>query len=234
MPGAPLLIKICGLSTSETLEAALTAGADMVGFVFFPPSPRSVSLAQASALGAQVRGRAMKVALSVDADDALLDEAVASLGPDMLQFHGRESPARVAAVKARYGLPIMKALHVSARADLAAIAIYEQAADRLLFDARPPQNAVLPGGNGTAFDWSILKDVNTPLPWMLSGGLTPDNVTDALRRTGARGLDVSSGVETAPGIKSTELIARFLASARAAAAADTASAAQLGSAAEPV
>lgn len=209
-----LLIKICGLSTPDTLGAALDAGADMVGFVFFPPSPRHLSLDQARALGLQAQGRALKVALSVDADDAALDASVAAARPDLLQLHGRETPDRVRELKARFGLPVMKAIHVSSRADLAAVADYEGVADRLIFDARPPKGATLPGGNGAAFDWAILDHVATRTPWMLSGGLGPDNVEQALAHTGAQGLDVSSGVETAPGVKDSALIARFVARAR--------------------
>ena len=211
-----LLIKICGLSTPDTLAAALEAGADMVGFVFFPPSPRHLTMEQARALGAQAQGRALKVALSVDADDAFIDAMVAASGADLLQLHGKESPERALALKRRTGLPVMKAVHVSARADLDACAAYEGVADRLIFDARPPKGAVLPGGNGAAFDWAILDHVATRLPWMLSGGLGPDNVEAALAVTRAQGLDVSSGVERAPGVKDAELIGRFVARARAA------------------
>jgi phosphoribosylanthranilate isomerase len=211
-----LLIKICGLSTPDTLDAALVAGADMVGFVFFPPSPRNLTMDQARALGAQAKGRALKVALSVDADDAFIDAMVEAARPDLLQLHGKESPERVAALKRRTGLPVMKAIHVSERADLSVCAAYEGAADRLIFDARPPKGAILPGGNGAAFDWAILDHVATTLPWMLSGGLGPDNVEAALAATRAPGLDVSSGVERAPGVKDAGLIARFVAQARAA------------------
>lgn len=214
MPATPLLVKICGLSTPDTLEAALEAGADMVGFVFFPPSPRNLSFDEAAALGAQATGRSLKVALSVDADDALLDGIVKRLQPDLMQFHGKETPERVRAVKARYGLPVMKAIHVSEAADLAVLRDYDGVADRLLFDARPPKGAVLPGGNGAAFDWTILENMATVSPWMLSGGLGPENVAEAIRVTHAPGVDVSSGVETAPGVKSADLIRRFMAEAR--------------------
>ncbi len=209
-----LLIKICGLSTPETLEAALDVGTDMVGFVFFPPSPRTLNFSQASSLSGQVRDRALKVALSVDADDALLEGIVEHLAPDILQFHGKETPERILAVKARFGLPVMKAIHVSEPADLSAVATYEASADRLLFDARPPKGAVLPGGNGAAFDWTVLDHVATSRPWMLSGGLTVENVAEALRVTKAPGIDVSSGVETAPGVKNIELIQQFVRNAR--------------------
>jgi phosphoribosylanthranilate isomerase len=214
-PAMSLLIKICGLSTPDTLEAALDAGADMVGFVFFPPSPRTLEFDRAAKLSQQVRGRALKVALSVDADDALLEGIVEELKPDIMQFHGKETPERVLATKSRFGLPVMKAIHVSEAADLAAVAEYEDSADRLLFDARPPKGAVLPGGNGAAFDWTILDHVATPRPWMLSGGLNVQNVAEALRVTRAPGIDVSSGVESAPGIKNVELIQQFVRNARA-------------------
>jgi phosphoribosylanthranilate isomerase len=211
-----LLIKICGLSTPETLEAALIAGADMVGFVFFAPSPRNLSLDDAMALGAQAQGRAIRVALSVDADDAFLDAAVEAARPDMLQLHGKESPQRVLDLKRRFGLPVMKAIHVSGPEDLAAVAEYEHAADRLIFDARPPKGAILPGGNGAAFDWAILDHVETRLPWMLSGGINPANVAEAIAKTKAPGVDVSSGVERAPGVKDAGLIADFIRKARSA------------------
>jgi phosphoribosylanthranilate isomerase len=214
----PLTVKICGLSTPPTLAAALDAGADMVGFVFFPPSPRHLSLETAASLGKQVGGKALKVALSVDADDALLDGIVAALAPDWLQLHGRETPERVRAIKARFGLPVMKALHISTHDDLAAIAAYDGVADRLMFDAKPPKGALLPGGNGAAFDWTILENLSLQAPWMLSGGLGPNNVAEALRITRAPGVDVSSGVERAPGVKDEGLIADFVARARAAAA----------------
>lgn len=210
-----LLIKICGLSTASTMEAALDAGADMVGLVFFPPSPRNLTQGQARELGAQAQGRALKVALCVDADDAYLDAAVEACRPDLLQLHGKETPARVLELKARYGLPVMKAIHVSGREDLAAVAPFEGVADRLIFDARPPKGAILPGGNGAAFDWAILDHVETRLPWMLSGGINPDNVAQAIAATGARGVDVSSGVERAPGVKDEALIRLFVERARA-------------------
>ncbi len=211
-----LVIKICGLSTPETLDAALDAGADMVGFVFFPPSPRTLTFEAAAALSVQTGHRALKVALSVDADNALLEGIVEHLKPDILQFHGKETPERILTVKARYGLPVMKAIHISELSDLEAVATYEDAADRLLFDARPPKGATLPGGNGAAFDWTILRNVQTARPWMLSGGLSPANVAEALAVTHARGVDVSSGVETSPGVKDASLIHEFIRRARAA------------------
>ena len=211
-----LLIKICGLSTADTLDAALDAGADMVGFVFFPPSPRHLSLERARELGARVDGRALKVALSVDADDATLAASIEALGPDILQLHGKEMPERVADVRRRFGLPVMKALGVSEAADLAAIDRYVGAADRVLLDAKPPKGATRPGGNAKAFDWRILAGAAIKTPWMLSGGLDPANVAEAIAITGSPGIDVSSGVESAPGVKDRGLITDFVRRARAA------------------
>ena len=208
----PPLVKICGLSTPETLDAALAAGADQIGLVFFPKSPRHVSLDGARALAAQARGRAEIVALTVDAKDAELDIIVEAIRPDWLQLHGRETPERVAAVKARSGAHVMKAVGVAATADLAEAAIYAGTADRLLLDAKPPKGAVLPGGNGVAFDWSILHGFAEP--FMLSGGLSPENVADAIRIARPAAVDVSSAVETAPGRKDPHLIAAFIAAAR--------------------
>lgn len=211
---ASLTIKICGLSTPETLDAALDAGTDMVGFVFFAPSPRNIDLARARELAARVEGRADKVALSVDADDALLDGAVESLKPEILQLHGKESPERMAALKARYGLPLMKAIHICEAGDLAALDEYAEVADRILFDARAPKGAPVPGGNGLPFDWTILHGLHLDKPWMLSGGLDASNVAAAVRLTHARGVDVSSGVESARGVKDADLIRRFVLAAR--------------------
>ena len=194
---ASVTIKICGLSTPETVQAALDAGADMVGFVFFEPSPRNISFERARELGPLATGTAGKVALSVDADDALLEGAVNALQPDLLQLHGKESPERIAVLKQRYDLPVMKAIHVSEAADLIVMDEYQDIADRLLFDAKPPKGAIVPGGNGEAFDWAILRNVHTTKPWMLSGGLDMNNVRDAIRITGARGIDVSSTLKAA-------------------------------------
>jgi phosphoribosylanthranilate isomerase len=213
-----LLVKICGLSTPESLDAALSSGADMVGLVFFPKSPRNVSLNQARALAAQARGKAQVVALTVDADDQLLAAILDAASPDWLQLHGHESPERVAEIRARFGQPVMKALGIADKADLDRIAAYAPVADRLLFDAKPPKNAVLPGGNGLPFDWRLLAGLDAGFPAMLSGGLDPANVAEAIRLTGIGGVDVSSGVESAPGIKDPERIAAFVAAARAAAA----------------
>lgn len=217
-----MLVKICGLSSFDMLDAALDAGADMVGFVAFDKSPRHISLSDAQALGAYVAGRASKVLLTVDAGDAFLAAAIASLGPQVLQLHGSESPERVAAVRARFGLPVMKAIGVAVVADLAQTAAYESVADMLLLDAKPTPAAVTPGGNGAAFDWSLLRGLSTQKPWMLAGGLNPQTVAAALRATGAPGIDVSSGVETSPGVKDAGKIAAFVAEARSAAAAGAA------------
>jgi len=211
-------VKICGLATSEALDAALDAGADMVGFVFFPPSPRHLTVAAAGAMGARVRGRAEKVALTVDADDAALEQIVATLRPDLLQLHGREPPMRVASLKKRFGVPVMKAIAVAAAEDLAIVETYAGIADRLLFDARAPREATRPGGLGNVFDWHLLQDIRSGVPFMLSGGLDVGNVADALRITHAPGVDVSSGVERAPGDKDPEKIRAFVRAAREAAA----------------
>jgi phosphoribosylanthranilate isomerase len=211
-----LLVKICGLRTEDTLDVALEEGADLVGFVFFPPSPRHLRYDVARALGARVAGRAGKVALTVDADDAVLAAILEALDPDMLQLHGKEPPARVAAIKARFGRPVMKAIPVETRADLAAVAAYAGVADRLLFDARAPREATRPGGLGKPFDWHLLENLDPGVPFMLSGGLDPGNVAEALRVTRAPGVDVSSGVERAPGEKDPDKIRAFVRAARAA------------------
>ena len=213
----PVLIKICGLSSPDALDVALDAGADMVGFVFFAPSPRNVAFAAAGALGARVKARALKVALSVDADDTLLAASIEALRPDLLQLHGKETPERVTAIKARFKLPVMKAIAVETRADLAAVAVYSKVADRLIFDARAPREATRPGGLGKPFDWRLLQNLDPAVPYMLSGGLTADNVAEALRITRAPGVDVSSGVERAPGDKDPDKIRAFVRAARQAA-----------------
>ena len=214
-----LLVKICGLATPDALDAALEAGADMVGFVFFPPSPRNISFEQARALEGRVEGRARKVALSVDADDALLEKIVDALKPDMLQLHGEEAPERVAAIRESFGLPVMKALAIETRADLLAISSYAHVADRLLFDARPPRDATRPGGLGKPFDWHLLENLELSIPFMLSGGLDATNVAEALRIARPSGVDVSSSVERAPGVKDPEKIRDFIRAARASRAA---------------
>jgi len=208
------IVKICGLSTADTLEAALSSGADVVGFVFFAKSPRHLGFEAARALGAQARGRARIAALSVDADDTTLDRIVEALEPDILQLHGAESPARVREVGQRFACTTMKAIGVEAPEDLAAAERYDGAADWLLIDAKPPRGAARPGGNGLPFDWRLASGFSPRAPWLLSGGLDPDNVGEAIALTGARGVDVSSGVESAPGIKDTGRIAAFVAAAR--------------------
>ncbi len=210
-----LIVKICGLSTRETLDVALNGGADMVGFVFFPPSPRHIGLETARDLGRHARGRAIKVALTVDADDATLGNIVETLQPDLMQLHGKETPARVRDIKAKFGLPVMKVLAVETPADLAALPGYTAVADRILFDARAPKGATRPGGLGAVFDWHVLAKLELELPYMVSGGLTADNVAEAVRVTRAGGVDVSSGVERTPGIKDPEMIREFIRAARA-------------------
>jgi phosphoribosylanthranilate isomerase len=212
-----LIVKICGLSTADALDVAIEAGADMVGFVFFAPSPRHLAFDVARTLGRRVRGRAQKVALTVDADDALLDAVVEALQPDLLQLHGKETPARIAALRRRFGKPVMKAIAVEAKGDLAAVAAYAKVADRLLFDARAPREATRPGGLGKPFDWTLLENLHPGLPFMLSGGLDAGNVGEALRITRAPAVDVSSGVERAPGEKDPEKIRAFVRAARLAA-----------------
>ena len=211
-----LIVKICGLSTRETLDVALQAGADMVGFVFFPPSPRHLSLGVAEELGRQVRGRAQKVALSVDADDALLENSIEALRPDLLQLHGSESVARVRDIKARFKVPVMKVIPVATKDDLAALAGYAAVADRILFDARAPKGATRPGGLGAVFYWHVLEGLDLKVPYMVSGGLDAANVAEAVRVTGAGGVDTSSGVESAPGVKDPDKIREFIRAARAA------------------
>jgi phosphoribosylanthranilate isomerase len=214
MSGAPVLVKICGLSTPQTLAATIAAGADLAGFVFFEKSPRHIDLDTARALGAQAAGRIQKVALTVDADDAAFEAVTAALAPDLLQLHGHESPARVGAVKARYGLPVIKAIGVATAADVAAASVYAGVADWLLFDAKPAPNATVPGGAGVVFDWQLLRNIPAK-NWMLSGGLDPENVAAALSQTQAPAVDVSSGVEAARGVKDAEKISAFVAAVRA-------------------
>jgi phosphoribosylanthranilate isomerase len=206
--------KICGLSTAETVDAAVDAGAAFVGFVTYPPSPRHVvSNDLLKALGARVPASVVRVGLFVDPDDALLDDRLATGAIDLLQLHGSESPARLAAVKARTGKPVMKVIKVAEESDVErGVAAYAAVADRLMFDAA---EGTLPGGNARAFDWTFLSGRRVPLPWLLAGGLTPDNVAEAVRVTGTRGVDVSSGVESSRGVKSVALIRAFLARTKA-------------------
>ena len=212
-----LEVKICGINEPRAMDAALAAGADLVGLVFFPPSPRAVSLANAAGLAARARGRALVVALTVDADDTLLSRIVTEVSPDILQLHGSETPARVAEIRKRFTRPLMKAIAVAEAADLSAVASYTAVADRLLFDARPPKDATRPGGHGRAFDWTLLSRIERNKPIMLSGGLTPENVADAIRIVRPDAVDVSSGVESAPGVKDASKIKAFVAAARKAA-----------------
>lgn len=208
-------IKICGLRDAASLAAAVDAGASYVGLVFFPRSPRHLDIDAARALAQTVPPGIAKVGLVVDADDALLDEITAHVPLDILQLHGAETPARVSEVRARLGLPVMKAVGVAGQGDLAAIDAYAQVADQILVDAKPPKDADLPGGNGLSFDWRLIAGRRWAVPWMLAGGLTPETVGEAIALTGARQVDVSSGVESAPGVKDAARIAAFCAAARA-------------------
>ncbi len=211
------IVKICGINSFEALDTALDAGADMIGLVRFERSPRHLGLEEGRALSAHARGKALRVALVVDADDDALAETVAALDPDLLQLHGSETPERVAAIRARFGRPVMKAVGIADPGDLAAIAAYQAVADRLLVDAKPPATAeALPGGNGLAFDWRLIAGLDPGKPVMLSGGLDSRNVAAAIALTGVRAVDVSSGVERRPGEKDSEKIEAFVRAARAA------------------
>ncbi|MEL7345343.1 MAG: phosphoribosylanthranilate isomerase [Pseudomonadota bacterium] len=205
-------VKICGLKTPETVAACVDAGARYIGFNFYAKSKRSVQPDVAATLATNVPLGIAKVALVVDVDDAFLDALVGKVPLDMIQLHGAETPERVRAVKARYGLPVMKALGVATAQDVAAIAAFEDAADQLLLDAKPAPGE-MPGGNGLAFDWTLLAGRSFKLPWMLAGGLTPDTVAEAIARTGALQVDVASGVESAPGVKDASLMRSFVAAA---------------------
>ena len=211
-------VKICGIKTADALEVALGAGADFVGFVFYPPSPRNIAPETAAELAKQVRGRAKIVALMVDPDDNLVEFVVRTIKPDLLQLHGAESPERCRELRERFALPVMKAIKVETADDVEATLAYNGAVELILFDAKAPKDlaGALPGGNGLAFDWRILQAVESRVEFMLSGGLTPDNVAAAIRATGARAVDVSTGVESAPGIKDATLIVKFLAAAKSA------------------
>ena len=213
----PVEVKICGLSTPETLDAALDAGADLVGLVFFPKSPRNVSLERAAALAGRARGRAKIVTLVVDADDALLSAIASKVDPDLIQAHGSETPARIAEIARLTGKPVIKAIRVKDDADIAAAAQYSTVASLILYDAKSPETLgnALPGGNGHAFDWGLLEGRKRPA-FMLAGGLTPENVAEAIRVTRAPVVDVSSGVESAPGVKDIGLIRKFIEAAKSA------------------
>ena len=209
-------VKICGLMSADAVDASVEAGADMVGFVFFPPSPRSLSVADAAALTARVPDQVTCVALSVDADDSLLDAIVADAGVDMMQFHGHEPLERVTEARDRYGLPVIKAVAIAGPEDVTQALAYADVADRLMFDAKPPKGATRPGGNALAFDWQLIAGASWSKPWILAGGLTPENVADAIAASGATAVDVSSGVEDASGAKNPEKIRDFIAAAKGA------------------
>ena len=206
-------VKICGLRDAVGLAAAVDAGAAYIGLMFFARSPRNVSLAQARELALLVPMGIAKVAVMVDPDDAMLDDLVAQVPLDMLQLHGHETLARVAAVKARFGLPVMKVVGVADASDLAELDLYARVADQILVETKPAKDAILPGGNGLPFDWRLIAGRRWPVPWMLAGGLTADNVAEAIRLTGARQVDVSSGVESAPGVKDAAMIGDFVTAA---------------------
>jgi phosphoribosylanthranilate isomerase len=207
-------VKICGVTDADALAAALAGGGRYVGFVFFPKSPRHLTLERAAGLAAAVQGRAETVAVTVDADPDLLAAVRKTVLPDWIQLHGRETPAHIRAARAFARKGVIRAIPIARRADLAGIAPLADAADMLLFDAKAPEGAALPGGNGAAFDWAILNGFQSPKPWLLSGGLNAGNVAEAIRTAAAPGVDVSSGVERAPGVKDVNLISAFLAAAR--------------------
>ncbi len=210
----PLFTKICGLTDATAVEAAVQHGADMAGFVFYPPSPRNLSAEQAEALLSEVPSGIDRVGLFVDPETDFLDKILAKARLDLLQLHGDETPERCRAISVYFGLPIIKAIKVSTKADLKAAKDYEDAVDWLMFDARPAADGALPGGNGKAFDWTILKGAEFKRPWLLAGGLTPENLSQAVQQSGARAVDVSSGVESAPGKKDAAKIRAFLDAAR--------------------
>ncbi|GAB4229261.1 MAG: phosphoribosylanthranilate isomerase [Kiloniellaceae bacterium] len=209
-------VKICGISTPEAMTVAVEGGAAFVGLVFYPPSPRAVAPAEAAPLAALVPEGVVKTGLLVDADDGTIAEILKAVPLDLLQLHGSESPERITEIKDRFGLPVMKAVKLRQPGDLEAVEPYLAAADRLLFDAKPPEDMenALPGGNALSFDWTILAGTHWPLPWMLAGGLTPENVARAVETTGAVAVDVSSGVEDAPGRKNPAKIKAFLEACR--------------------
>jgi phosphoribosylanthranilate isomerase len=211
-------VKICGLSTAETVIAAIEAGASLVGFVFYPPSPRNITVEKAATLAKHARGKARIVALVVDPDDALIDSIAQGLTPDLIQAHGSESPSRISEIAARTGIPVIKAIKVKDRADVDQATAYDASASFILYDAKAPETltGALPGGNGIAFDWSLLSGPAREKPFILSGGLNPGNVAQAIRNTGAAIVDVSSGVEKAPGIKDIALIRNFIEAAKGA------------------
>jgi phosphoribosylanthranilate isomerase len=209
-----ILVKICGINSADAADAAVRAGADFGGLVFHPSSPRNLGLDAGRALADRIRGRALLVALVADADDETINAVIKAARPNYLQLHGRETPERVGQIRSRFGLQLIKAVAVADADDLAVAQAYEPAADMLLFDAKAPDGAIRPGGHGVAFDWQLLRGRKFALPWLLAGGLTPQNVARAAAGAAAPGVDVSSGVETAPGVKSSELIAAFVSAAR--------------------
>ncbi len=209
-----ILVKICGINSAEAADAAVRAGADLAGLVFHPKSPRHLTLDAARALAERMRGRLRLVALVADADDATIAAVAQAVQPVYLQLHGQETPERTGQVRARFGLPVIKAISIAEAADFALVPEYEIAADILLFDAKAPDGAPRPGGHGAAFDWQLLRGRSFLHPWLLAGGLTPDNVARAIAASGAPGVDVSSGVETAPGVKNAQRIADFVSAAR--------------------
>ena len=211
----PLIVKICGIKTPAMLEVAIEAGADMVGFMHFVRSPRHVTIEEVASLISEARGRVQTCVVLVNPDNSCVAE-IAALGPDWIQLHGPETPHRVEAIRAEAGVEIMKALPIGGPEDVAHVAAFAQIADRILLDAKPPKGADRPGGLGESFDWSLLKALDPALDFMLSGGLTPDNVAEAIRTVRPFGIDVSSGVETAPGVKDERLIEAFIRNARAA------------------
>jgi len=211
----PVSVKICGLATVDDVRACADAGANYMGLVFFEKSPRNIIIPAARELALAAPLGLAKVALVVNPSDAELDAITATVPLDMLQLHGRETPERVAEVKARYGLPVMKAVGIADRDDLPKLESYFGVADQILVDAKPPKGGELPGGNGLSFDWRLIAGRRWPCPWMLAGGLTPENVAEAVKMTGAKQVDVSSGVEDAPGQKNAELIQKFVQSSRA-------------------
>jgi phosphoribosylanthranilate isomerase len=210
-------VKICGINDLAAMNAALDARADLVGLVFFPPSPRAVTPLGGADLAAAARGRAMITALLVDADNTLIRDVMQRVNPDLLQLHGSETPERVAEIRACFGKPVMKAIAVSNVDDLSAVPAFEAVADRILYDAKPPKDANRPGGHGRTFDWNLLAQVSRKKPMMLSGGLNPDNVAEAIRIVRPDAVDISSGVEDAPGVKNADKIKTFVVNARAAA-----------------
>ncbi|SLN11631.1 N-(5'-phosphoribosyl)anthranilate isomerase [Roseovarius litorisediminis] len=211
---AEVKVKICGLTQLADIPAAVSAGAAYVGFVFFPKSPRNIELDRARDMATLVPEGIAKVALTVDADNAMLDMLTDSVPLDMLQLHGHETPERVTEIKKRYGLPVMKAVGVATAEDLPQLDTYARVADQLLVDAKPPKGADRPGGNALAFDWKLIAGRRWPVPWMLAGGLTPENVAQAIQLTGARQIDVSSGVESEPGVKDAKMIRAFIKAAK--------------------